>query len=261
MSYSPPAGLQLFLNRLLSRSLLDDDEQAAVLSLHTEPAIARRNEDFVEYGEFVRHACLVADGLVGSFGAMRDGRRQITSFFVPGDMVDLHSVVTPKAGLALQALVPTQILRIPHRDLRAIATRHPALGEAFWRDCVVDAAILSQWVVNVGVRDAATRMAHLFCELGLRLERAGFATREHFRLSMTQTHLGEALGLTAVHVNRTLRALREQELLSVSGDELIIHDWLRLAETGDFDDRYLQLDVEPIRYGCFQGGRSPNQTV
>jgi CRP-like cAMP-binding protein len=251
MPHSRPSGLQLFLDRLLSRSVLNSQEQDAILGLRSQAMLATRNTDIVDYSETVDHACLVGDGIVGSFGCGADGRRQITSFFVSGDMVDLHSVVAPRSGQSLQALAPSTILRIRHADLRALAMRYPAIAEAFWRDCVVDAAIFAQWVVNVGSRDAATRTAHLLCELGVRLERAGIGMRERFPLTMTQTHLGDALGLTPVHVNRTLRSLRERALLSLSGSEVIVDDWPRLAETGDFDAHYLQLDVEPVRYGYF----------
>lgn len=253
MPHSRPSGLRLFLDRLLARSVLNAEEQDAILGLRSNAILATRNTDIVDDGAAVDHACLVADGLVGSYGSCVDGRRQITSFFVSGDMADLHSVVAPKSGHALQALAPSTILRIRHVDLRAVAARYPAIAEAFWRDCVVDAAILAQWVVNVGSRDASTRTAHLLCELGIRLERVKIGTRERFPLAMTQTHLGEALGLTPVHVNRTLRSLRERSLLRLSGTELIVEDWPQLAEAGDFDDRYLQLDVEPMRHGQVGG--------
>ena len=257
MPHSRPSGLRLFLDRLLARSVLSREEQEAILGVRSHAMLATRNTDIVDYGETVDHACLVADGLIGSFGSGADGKRQITSFFVSGDMVDLHSVVAPKSGHSLQALAPSTILRIRHADLRALAARHPAIAEAFWRDCVVDASIFAQWVVNIGSRDAAMRTAHLLCELGVRLERARVGTRSRFPLTMTQTHLGDALGLTPVHVNRTLRSLRERELLRLSGSEVIVDDWPRLAEAGDFDDRYLQLDVEPMRYGYFGGGEAP----
>ena len=253
MPHSRPSGLRLFLDRLLARSVLNSEEQEAILGLRSHAVFAPRNTDIVNYGETVDHACLVADGLVGSFGSGADGRRQITSFFVSGDMVDLHSVVAPKSGHSLQALAPSTILRIRHSDVRALAMRYPAIAEAFWRDCVVDAAIFAQWVVNVGSRDAATRTAHLLCELGIRLERVGIGTRKRFPLAMTQTHLGDALGLTPVHVNRTLRSLRERALLTLSGTEVIVDDWPRLAEAGDFDDHYLQLDLQPMCHGYFGG--------
>src|SRR5687768_1884967 len=126
MPHSRPSGLRLFLDRLLARSVLNSEEQDAILGLRSHAVLAPRNTDIVNYGETVDHACLVADGLVGSFGSAADGRRQITSFFVSGDMVDLHSVVAPKSGHSLQALAPSTILRIRHSDVRALAMRYPA---------------------------------------------------------------------------------------------------------------------------------------
>jgi CRP-like cAMP-binding protein len=251
MLHPRPSGIRLFVDRLLSHSVLDTAEQAAILALPSQAQLARRNEDLVQPGETVGHSCLVADGLVASFGASRDGKRQITSFFVPGDMVDLLSVVTPKAGHALQALTPTTILTFAHADLRKVAARHPAVAEAFWRDTAIASDIFAQWVVNVGSRLAATRMAHCLCELSLRMERARVGTKERFPMLLTQPHLADALGLTSVHVNRTLGALKAKGVLSVVGGELIVHDWGRLAEIGEFDASYLRLHDEPLRLGCF----------
>jgi CRP-like cAMP-binding protein len=108
------------------------------------------------------------DGLVGRFDQNSLGARQITAFHIAGDMADLHSVVQPKATSALQALSTTTLLQVAHRDLRGIAARYPAIAEALWRDCIVDGAILAQWIVNVGRRDSKTRIAHLLCETAVR---------------------------------------------------------------------------------------------
>ena len=256
MPSNASSALRLFVDRLRSHSIVDPNEQAAVLDLRTQEKLVCRSMDFVDYGQAVRHCCLVAEGLVGAFGPSRDGGRQITAFFVPGDMVDLRSVVVPKSGQALQALCPTTILRIAHADVRELLARNPALGEAFWRDTIVDAEVLAQWVVNVGSRDAVTRMAHVVCELGLRMERAGQGSRTRFPMQMTQTHLGEVLGLTAVHVNRTLRTLREQGLVSIEKKDVVVPNWDRLADVGEFDASYLKLGGEPLHFGWFDVRRA-----
>ncbi|MEA3039211.1 MAG: hypothetical protein QOE79_1724, partial [Sphingomonadales bacterium] len=165
MSLSDPSPLQPFLNKLVSRSNLNDAEQRAILALPARPDQIQTNRDFVRQGERVHHACFVVAGLVGRFGQNRDGSRQITAIHIPTDMVDLHSVVAPDACSALQALSVTTILRVPHEALREAARRYPAIAEAFWRECVVDAAVLAEWVVNVGRRDARSRLAHLICEI------------------------------------------------------------------------------------------------
>ena len=193
-------------------------------------------------GEPVDHCCLVVDGMMGRFGQTSEGDRQITALHVPGDMADLHSIVRPVGTSAIQALSTTTVLRISHAELRKLAVRFPAVAEAFWRDCMVDAAVMSQWVVNVGRRDALTRLAHLLCEVGVRIgdERTPLL---RYAFPVTQAHLADATGLTPVHVNRTLKVLREDGLATVHAREVQIHDWKGLAKLGEFDPSYLQADI------------------
>lgn len=237
--------LQRFLRRLTSRSILTDEEQQAILSLPTEAEQVRSNRDFVALGETVDHSCLVVTGMVGRFDQTAEGNRQITAVHIPGDMADLHSVVQPTVTSALQALSVSTIYRIPHSAIRAAAARFPAIGEALWRDCVVDASVLSEWVVNVGRRDARSRIAHLFCEVATRLGVAPARGEIVFEFPITQAQLADATGLTAVHVNRTLMAFRREGAMTVRGFTVRIHDWQALAEAGDFEAGYLQMDIRP----------------
>jgi len=234
------SALQLFLDRLTDRSALNIEEREAILSLKTRPAQAGAHVDIVSPGEITDHACLIVSGLAGRFGQLHNGMRQITALHLPGDMCDLHSLVRPKVGWSLQALAPTMLLHVSHQDLRRLAQAYPAIAEAFWRDCVVDASILSQWVVNVGRRDARTRLGHLLCELAVRMEQIGLGSRRSFTLLATQTQLGDALGLTAVHVNRVMQTLRREGLIATQNREIIILDWDRLVRLGDFDSGYLE---------------------
>lgn len=236
---------QTFLDRLTSRSVLSNEEQQAILGLPGYAAQAQANCDFVRLDEVVDHASLIVEGLVGRFGQNAEGVRQITAFHIPGDMADLHSVVLPTATSALQALSTATVLRVPQAAIRAAARRYPAIAEALWRDSMVDSAILSQWVVNVGRRDARTRMAHLLCEMATRYKAALDASEVTFELRLTQTHLADATGLTAVHVNRTLRALRDEGLATMTNRIVTIFDWDALAEIGEFDATYLQADIRP----------------
>jgi CRP-like cAMP-binding protein len=247
---SDTATMQPFLDRLLDRSMLDEEERDAILSLKGRPAQARANLDIVSPGETTHHSCLVIDGIVGRFGQLVDGRRQITAFHLAGDRCDLHSIVFPKVGWSIQALTTTTLLELPHEELRRIARAYPAIAEAFWRDCVVDASILSQWVVNVGRRDARTRLAHILCEMAVRMEQTGLGSRAVFELHVTQSHLADALGLTSVHVNRVLQSLRREKLIATRAREVRILDWERLAALGDFHERYLETAQQRARPGC-----------
>ena len=241
MALLDPNPLQPFLDKLDSRSNFGAAEGQAILDLPAHPAQIETNRDFVRLGERVEHASFVVAGLVGRFGQNRDGSRQITAVHIPSDMVNLHSVVVPEACSALQALSVTTILRVPHWALRDVAHRYPALAEAFWRESVVDAAVLSEWVVNVGRRDAQSRVAHLLCEIVCRVGDPGADGGLGISFPATQTHIADMTGLTSVHVNRTLKSLREAALVEVRDRAIHVLDWNGLCKMGDFDAGYLCL--------------------
>lgn len=245
MSLFDPNPLQPFLDKLVSRSTLGAAERRAILDLPARPAQISTNRDFVRLGERTDHACFVVAGLVGRFGQNRHGGRQITAVHIPADMVDLHSVVAPDACSTLQALAVTTILRVPHGALRDAARRHPAIAEAFWRECVVDAAVLAEWVVNVGRRDARARLAHLLCEISCRTEGSGGKHGSVIPFPATQAHLADMTGLTPVHVNRMLQSLRKDGIVGLKARQIHLWDWDRLTEIGEFDADYLRL-AKPV---------------
>lgn len=237
--------LQLFLDRLTSRSVLTEEEQQAVLNLPGHAEQVRANADFVLLGDRVDYACLIVAGLAGRFDQSAEGKRQITAMHIPGDMCDLHSVVQPIPSSALQALSVTTILRVPHASIKAAAGRYPALAEALWRDCMVDAAILSEWVVNVGRRDAKTRVAHLICEMAARLHGPNGKNDFVFDFWVTQMQLAEATALTPVHINRTLQSLKAQGLIQWQRQMIHVLNWKALIARAEFDDTYLQARKPP----------------
>ena len=236
-----------FLQKILRRSVLNGDEQGAILSLPVRIEQVPAHVDFVRLGSPIEHSCLVVHGLAARFGQGPDGNRQITALHLPGDMADLHSLMTPLATSALQALTTTTVVRVPHVALREITARYPALAEAFWRECVIDAAVLSEWVINIGRRNAGVRLAHLYCETAFRYRLGEVAENFAFEMPVTQHQLADMLGLTAVHVNRTVRALVARGLVQVSRGIVTIPSWRRLVEYSDFDPAYLHFEVLPRR--------------
>lgn len=242
--YNRP-NLQPFLDRLTCRSVLTDEEQQAVLNLPGHAQQVHSNRDFVPLGTRVDHASLVIAGIVGRFDQNGEGTRQITAMHIPGDMCDLHSVVQPMPTSALQSLSVATIMRVPHSAIRAAAARYPAVAEALWRDCMIDAAILSEWVVNVGRRDAQTRIAHLLCEMATRLRATRNGGDFVFDLPVTQTQLADATAMTAVHVNRTLQSLRADGLIEWHQRVIRIPQWDALVERAEFDPAYLQAQLRP----------------
>jgi CRP-like cAMP-binding protein len=142
---------------------------------------------------------------------------------------------------SLGTLVPSQLAFIQHDDLRSLMRNHPRIGDLFWRDTLIDAAVFRQWVVNVGRRQAPTRMAHLLCELLVRLRAVELVEDHAFDLPLTQAELADALGLSNVHVNRVLQDLRGEGLISLHGKALKVLDWEGLKNVGEFNPTYLHL--------------------
>lgn len=242
-SLSATSALNQFVQRLRDLSPLSSDDVAALQRLTAHVARVAANSDIVTPGEDFEFAVLVASGLVGRFQQLADGRRQITAIHLPADIADLHRVATPKAGCALEALTNAAIVRIPARELRSVALASPAITRAFWIYSAIDAAMLQRWATSLARRDARSRLAHLLCEMGMRIEYAGQGERTEFVLELTQTQMGDALGLTPVHVNRTLKSLRSSGVVQMDGRIYRIPDWERLAALADFDPDYLQIEM------------------
>jgi CRP-like cAMP-binding protein len=242
-----------FLRRLSLRSRLSAEEQQVILSLDGRTEKYRAHQDIVSPGELVDAACLVADGLVGRFDQMRDGQRQLTSFYIAGDMCDLHSVVAPRASWSITAISNATTIRVPHADLQEVARRYPTIAMAFWRDDTVDASILAKWVGNLGRKSSIARVAHLFCEMAMRSEAGGLGTRTSFEFHATQEQLADATGITTVHLNRTLQEIRRQNLLTFISGRVNVLDWDGLASVAEFDPSYLLFDAaahrQPKRLG------------
>jgi CRP-like cAMP-binding protein len=234
------AGLGLFVDRLTARSVLSPEEQQAIVSLPARLAEFKPRHDIVRLGETSAYCSFVVSGLVGRFNQMMNGARQITAFYIPGDAADLDSAVRPIGVDGLNALCQSTILSVPHAAIRTLAARYPAVAEALWRDCLLDAAIRTQWVVNVGRRDAQTRLAHNLCEMAIRSGRAGEIPLE-YAFPITQEQLGDALALTPIHVNRCLKALRP--LARFKSGQVQIYDWTALVRAADFNAGYLVADA------------------
>lgn len=233
--------LRLFLDRLTARSVLGPDEKEAVLSLPVHPRQVAAHREIVRLGERVEHSCLIASGFVGRFSQTEDGRRQLISFHIPGDMADIYSLMIPSAPSALVALTPTTVFQVPHAALRDATARYPAIAAALWRDCVADGMILAQWLLNIGRKNARDRLAHLLCEMAIRYRQIGRWDGRSFPFPVTQEDLSDALGLTAVHVNRSLKGLRQEGLVLLKGGRAEVLDWPGLVFAGEFDATYLGL--------------------
>jgi CRP-like cAMP-binding protein len=155
-------------------------------------------------------------------------------------------------------LTEATILQVPHAALCRVIDEFPNLALAFWRDGTADASIIAKWVGNLGRQDARARLAHLLCEFGIRMEQAGLGTRNSFELRITQEQMADALGLTPVHVNRTLQRLRAEGLVVCQAYRIEVDDWNALVDAAEFDPSYLLLGKQddPGRNSSFVAATS-----
>jgi CRP-like cAMP-binding protein len=164
---------------------------------------------------------------------------------VPGDFLDLHSFLLKRLDHNVMSLVPSRVAVLPHAKLVAISEDHPHLSRLLWLTTLIDAAIHREWLLSLGRRSAIARIAHLFCEMHTRLGVVELADPTGFPLRITQTDLAECLGLTSVHVNRTLRELREAGLALFRDGRVEILDFGGLKQTAEFDPEYLHIERRP----------------
>jgi CRP-like cAMP-binding protein len=170
------------------------------------------------------------------------GHRQIVAIQMKGEMVDLQNSLLKVADRSVQMLVTGKIAMIPREALIQLTLDRPRVAHAMWIDTLVDGSIFREWLMNVGRRDAKTRLAHLLCEFALRLKLAGLGHDTNYELPMTQEQLADATGMTPVHVNRSIKALEADGLIQRTHPRSVhIGDWRKLAAAGDFDSNYLHL--------------------
>jgi CRP-like cAMP-binding protein len=174
-----------------------------------------------------------------------DGRRQIFSFHIPGDVPDLHNLYVDYMDHDLVTLTASKVAFIPHASLRELMLNHPRLIGALWRETVIDAAILREWMAGMGQRSGIARIAHLLCEMMVRLRAIGLMEGMSIRLPITQEQIADAIGLSPVHVSRVFKELRAKGLIRTEGRTLTVRNWDGLVAIGEFDPDYLHLRSEP----------------
>src|SRR4051812_38400047 len=186
--------------RLQVNSMLSVDEISAINGL---PFIVKElpaRTPIAREGDRPMHSCLVASGLVCRAKNTQDGRRQLLSFHISGDIPDLQSLHLRVMDHDLIALSAAKLAFIPHEALHRITAEHPKIAAALWRETLIDASVFREWILNVGRRGAAQRMMHLLYELGCRMKAMGLGEIGSFDMPITQLDLADALGLTPVHV-------------------------------------------------------------
>lgn len=229
------------VRKLESIATLTDEERRAVESLPVKTRVLRSGQDIVRDGDCASQCCLILEGWACRYKLVGEGRRQIFSFHVAGDIPDLQSLHVPLMDHSLATLTEATVALIPHEDVRDLTTRFPGIAAVLWRDTLVDAAIFREWMVCMGRRSAFEHIAHLFCELYLKQEAVGLAGEHRCPLPITQVDIADAMGLSNVHVNRVLKEMRGQGLITLHSQTLVIQAWEKLLEASEFDATYLHL--------------------
>jgi CRP-like cAMP-binding protein len=231
------------IHKLSGRSALDDDDKAAILALpyvlrshHAATYIVREGEPPPKHCAFIRSGFAVRQKITAQ------GARQIVSLHLVGDFVDLEHMFLNIADHNVQALTELEVVGVERRALEELVLARPNIARALWIDALVDASIYREWVTNVGRRAAPARIAHVLCEVALRMQAAGVSTEGGFELPLTQEQLADAVGLTPVHVNRTLKALVAEGIVHRDKRYISFSDWSRTKEVADFNALYLHLE-------------------
>ena len=242
MHASFPSQDNPLIRKIESIFALTEDERQALENLPMQLAVIKENQDIVREGDRPSRSFVILSGVTCTYKVSQDGKRQIMTFDIAGDIPDLQSLHLRVLDSSIASLSPCRVGFITHEDLRNLCERYPRITAAFWRETLIEAAIFREWLLNVGQRQAYSRVAHLFCEMLVRLRAVGLAEEHACDLPITQSELADAFGLTTVHVNRVLKQMRAEGLIEIKGTRLRIPDWDRLKEAGQFSQRYLHLE-------------------
>lgn len=240
-SVSDHHATSMLIRKLESIATLTVAERQAIQSLPVRTHTLDAHQDLVRDGDKPSHCCLIVDGWAVRYKLLSGGKRQILSFHIAGDIPDLQSLHVHTMDHSLATLTKASVAFVSHENLRDLAADFPSVGALLWHHTLIDAATFRAWMTNMGRRQALERMAHLFCELYLKLQAVGLAEGFRYRLPVTQLDLADALGLTSVHINRVLQDMRSRALITLRSHTLVIEAWDELLRISEFDPTYLHL--------------------
>lgn len=234
--------IETLLLKLRTRDEVSAQEEAALRDAVAEVREVPADRVLIREGQELTSSTLLVEGFVCRYKDLRNAERQITALHVPGDFVDLHSFSLKHLDHNIMSLSRVRVATVPHAKLMEITETLPHLTRLLWFSTNLDASIQREWELSLGRRNAVAKVAHLFCELRVRLAVIGMADESSFTLPITQAELAECLGLTSVHVNRTLRELRERGLLEFHRGDARILDLAGLEKLAEFQPDYLYLE-------------------
>ncbi|MCJ2116568.1 Crp/Fnr family transcriptional regulator [Methylobacterium sp. J-001] len=229
------------IRKLESFEELTDADRAALRMFVPRVRQVGPRTDLIREGDVPGDVHLILSGYACRYKDLPDGRRQIMAYFVPGDFCDLNVFILDQMDHNIGTISPCQVVEIPRQAIEEVTTSHPRVMRALMWCALVDEAVLREWLVNIGSRQADQRIAHLFCELLLRMDAVGLVNHNSYLFPFTQTEVADSMGLSDVHVNRTLRELRRLELITLKARVLTILDVAHLKAYCGFNPNYLHL--------------------
>jgi CRP-like cAMP-binding protein len=227
-------------HKLSSRAKLSAREIRILDAVPFQTRDVAADQDLAREGDRPSVCILLVDGFAARYRTLADGRRQILSFQIAGDFMDLQSFTLDRLDHSIGTLTSSRVAIFSHSSISELIAE-PSLARLFWHETLVDSAIFREWIVNVGRRNAYQRVAHVLCELVTRMEAVGLARDGICDLPLTQSELADATGLSTVHVNRVIQELRRENLITLRSRTFSALNWTGLKMAAEFDASYLQL--------------------
>lgn len=237
--------LEPFFRRIEHRDVLAAAERRALLGGVSVLESVAAGTDLVREGDRPYRSTLLVSGFTARYRLVASGERQFSAIHVSGDFVDLHSFPLKEMDHSVLALTDCTVALFPHAALTEMTESHPHLTRLLWLLTLLDSALHREWIMCLGRLSAAAQAAHLLCELGMRLSAVGQGRPDSYDLPLTQQDMADALGISSVHANRVIQALRGEGLLTWQADKVTLPDLPRIKALGEFDERYLHLVREP----------------
>lgn len=234
--------ISVHLKKLKRRSELSSEEERAVGEAIAEVRAVPADQLVVRAGQELNSSTVLLDGWMATSKDLAGGERQVTELHIAGDFADLHGFTLKRLDHDVVTLSSCIVGIVPHERLQRISEKFPRLARIYWFSTNIDAAITRELALSLGQRSAMSRMAHLFCELYVRLDAVDRARSDGYEFPLTQRELAECLGLTVVHANRTIQELRRRGLVELENRQLTILNRAGLEGLAEFDPSYLYLD-------------------
>jgi CRP-like cAMP-binding protein len=233
--------IDVHLRKIRARDTISAEEERAIRALVSEITEWPKDRTVIRHGQELSQSTLLLEGWMARAKDLPNGQRQIAEINLPGDFVDLHGFTLKRLDHDIMTITPCRVALVPHERLVELTEKWPHLTRLYWFNTNLDAAIHREWTLSLGRRSAIARLAHLLLELNIRLGITGLTQHNSYDFPLTQIELGECLGLTSVHVNRTLQELRRMGLVDLQNRRVTIHDLHALQSVAEFDEDYLYL--------------------